>query len=379
MSGTSLDGLDVVAARLSLDDAGGVTLREHRHMAFDYDPALRHRVLAVTEGRPLPAEAFLALHHDLGHWMARLAQEAVLGWGLKNVALAGLHGQTVWHAPAPRQEPEASPSGATWQMGEAGYLALVLGCPVVSDFRTHDLLVGGQGAPLVPLAQSCLLQGRGGELPLVTLNLGGIVNGAVFAPGRPVAASDFGPCNLWLNAALGLYGHDEPYDEGGCRGLSGAVNKNLLAAIEAWDDFPGSPPPASTGREHYTEDALRALLESCPGGRPTLPDALATLAAFTAHCVARGLVALGLDPQDRFELCVGGGGVCNEALMQAIRAELPQANHQGCGIVFGVPPQALEALCFAVLALLREREVPLAAPGVTGAERPVLLGKITVV
>ncbi len=372
MTGTSLDGLDVVAADLSLGEGNRVQTADIRHNAFPYPDALRHRVLAVAEGRPLPADAFLTLHHDLGHWMARQAAEALRGWGA-TAQLAGLHGQTVWHRPAPHGEPECAPAGATWQMAEPAWLARMLACPVVHDFRANDMLLGGQGAPLAPLAQQHLLP-TPHDGPLATLNLGGIANGAVFLPDGTVSASDFGPANVWLDTCLRLYGHDEPYDDGGGLAAQGTLDEDFLQRLKDWDRFVHVPPPRSTGREHYTEDALLHLLGD---PRPALPGALHTLAHYTAWAVARGFRQIGWPGGENVRLCTSGGGVHHRVVMDALQARLkPYANvtpHE----LFGADPQAMEALYFAVLAFLRWHRVPLGQHGVTGIEGQALLGKIT--
>ena len=352
MSGTSVDGVDLVLADLDLvDDPAGWRLQwrvlDHRAIAFP--PQLRQSVLDTLAGRATTREV-ARLHHDLGRFYASAAAEF-----RGRTDLAACHGQTVWH----------EPPGCTLQIGEPAYLAEALGVPVVADFRPSDLALGGEAAPLVP-CPDLLLYGQAGRR-LAIHNIGGISN-LTYLPGLDragVLAFDTGPGNVLLDEAAARMGLT--HDAGGAIAATGAVDHMLAARWLAHPYF-DRPPPKSTGREIWR-------LENLDGHGALAPaDLLATLTHVTARSIVdayrRFVIPHGLD-----EIWLAGGGAANATLLRGIRAglDVPVLTFEERGL----DSKHREALCFAVLGYLRQRGLPNVIGRTTGARADAIAGKIT--
>jgi anhydro-N-acetylmuramic acid kinase len=353
MAGTSADGAD--AALIRVAPAGFrngrpfLDLLGHYHEP--YPPRLRKSVLAAASDRMAPSE-LCVLQRQLGEHHARTA--AVLCRDLaQQPTLASLHGQTVQHRPA---------QGATLQLADPYVMAELLHCPVVWDLRRRDMALGGQGAPLVPMAELWLHgQGR----PWVALNLGGIANATVW-DGARLRAWDLGPAMSLLDLAADRW-LGQPCDpDGGNAG--GKVDVRLL------DHFLGhayfrKAPPKSTGREMFGAAWLGA--EEARLVALALPDRLATLSAFTAQAVAQELRAWGPVLPPDTPLLVSGGGLKHQRVRLELIQRLPELRMVED---LHFPPGAREAVSWALLGAASAAGVAGSLPEVTGASRAALLG-----
>ncbi|WP_243304056.1 anhydro-N-acetylmuramic acid kinase [Geothrix oryzisoli] len=350
MSGTSADGVDVVA--VAVDPAAFPDGRPFRsllgHHASPYPEALKAEVLAAASNHLDPA-GLCILQRRLGDHHARAAADLCTALGLKP-DLASLHGQTVQHHPA---------EGASLQLADPYVLAEALGCPVVWDLRRRDLALGGQGAPLVPLPERWL---RGTE-PWLALNLGGIANLAYW-DGARLHAWDTGPGMSLLDLAARRW-LGQAFDPGGAA-ASGGVHDGLLARWMRHPYFQQAP-PKSTGREVFGGAWLEeeaAALEALP-----LPDRLATLAAFSAEAVAHEAARLAPLALGTRGLVSGGGALHGRLRSElASRLALPLADDTT------FPSGAREAVSWALLGAASALGVAGNLPEVTGATRPVALG-----
>jgi Predicted molecular chaperone distantly related to HSP70-fold metalloproteases len=162
MSGTSADGMDAAAVEIG-DERPRPTIRLLAHLARDHPDSLRYRILAAGSGAPLAAHDIAVLHSELGDAYASIAREIVTAIGRAPACIA-LHGQTIAHFPAEH---------ATLQIGDASRVALEVAAPVIDDFRSADVALGGQGAPLVPFADHLLFADGTAR---AVLNIGGIAN-----------------------------------------------------------------------------------------------------------------------------------------------------------------------------------------------------------
>ncbi|MCP9935360.1 anhydro-N-acetylmuramic acid kinase [Cyanobium sp. Candia 9D4] len=365
MSGTSADGIDAVLVSLK----GRPARPRWRILASAHTPypaGLRQRLVAMGQGVPQNAAALLDLAEELTEHQA-LAARACDPEG--RAELVGCHGQTLWHRP-----PETERRGASWQLLQGPLLAELLGTPVVFDFRSIDLALGGHGAPLVPATDAALLGRIGGWRAL--LNLGGIANLTLLPPTTgpdrqaPVLGWDCGPANTLLDLAVARFsGGRLGFDANGAWARRGRIDEWRL---QQWlrEPYVQAAPPKSTGRELFgAADLERRLAELGDGVDPA--DALATLTAFSAAVVAQDLAR---PPRPRpLELLVAGGGTRNGFLMEQLRqrchgtAVLPLATQ-------GIADDQREALAFALLAWWRHRGHPGSLPSVTGARRPAVLG-----
>jgi anhydro-N-acetylmuramic acid kinase len=370
MSGTSLDGVDVAVARIR---GSGRTL-ELEQLAFVHTPypaALRDTLHRNVEAGTSDVRSLSQLNALLGRVFAdavtRTADAA--GLGLGGIDLVGSHGHTVHHVPEPEPFAGADAVASTFQLGDPAVVAAHLGVPVVGDFRTADVALGGQGAPLVPYFDWALFADDREHRAL--LNLGGIANVTALPRGAEpgaIRAFDTGPANMVVDALAQRF-YDEPFDRDGAHAAAGTPNEAVLADLLA-DDYFRRPPPKSTGREAFGTAYIDALV--LRGGAPD--DLLATATALTARSVADALARFAADhPLD--VLVVSGGGTRNAELMRQLTAAVaPLRVCTSAG--FGIGPDAKEALCFAVLAHEWCNGVPTNLPSVTGAARPTLLGKL---
>jgi anhydro-N-acetylmuramic acid kinase len=331
-----------------------------------YPAGLRERLVAVGQGTPLDAGALLALAEELTEHQA-LAAHSCDPAG--DAELVGCHGQTIWHRP-----PEAERRGASWQLLQGPLLAELLGRPVVFDFRSTDMALGGHGAPLVPATDAALLGSIGGWRAM--LNLGGIANLTLLPPAMgpdrqaPVLGWDCGPANTLLDLAVARFsGGSRAFDADGAWARQGLIDEERL---RQWLQEPyfQKPAPKSTGRELFgAADLERRLAQLGPRVDPA--DALATLTAFTAAVVGQDL---GRGPRP-LELLVAGGGTRNGFLMEQLRRRCRGMAVRSLASQ-GIADDQREALAFAVLAWWRQRGHPGSLPSVTGARRAAALGVI---
>ena len=370
MSGTSMDGVDCALCRCTPDQ---VTL--DRVWSDRFPSPLARRLQAAARGESAAWECG-QLHHDLGRFYAEVI---AAGLGSDQADAVGLHGQTVFHQPQ-------RPAAATWQIGEPAWIAERLGLPVISNFRAADLAAGGQGAPLATLFHRVAFARPGGWTAVQ--NLGGIGNVTAIdhtAPSVPprILAFDTGPANMLLDLAVRrITGGRWTYDQGGRRASRGRVDPVRLAR---WMKHPffRQPPPKSTGREHFGEGFLDAILAEWP---EALADRgthlLATLTEFTALSIAENYrlhlpLPAGKVPA---RLILTGGGAANVHLTDRIGFHL-QSSHPGLQRVtsdeLGWPRQSIEPAAFALLAAYRLWGLPGNLPETTGAAGPRLLGQIS--
>ncbi|MFG1888288.1 anhydro-N-acetylmuramic acid kinase [Micromonospora sp. NPDC049051] len=361
MSGTSYDGVDVAAAEFTLD-GDTLRLRPLGHRGVDYDDELRAEIGALLPPASTTVEAVCRLDNRLGEVFAEAAALGVeLAGGAADAVVSP--GQTVFHWV------DGGRARGTLQLGAVARVAARVGVPVLSDLRSADVAAGGQGAPLVPAFDALLLDPADGAAPRAALNLGGIANLTVVAPGAPVLGYDVGPANALLDAAARrLLGR--PCDLDGARAAAGRVHPGLLAALLA-EPYYAAPPPKSTGKElfhaGYLDDRLAALGEAVPAD-----DVLATLTELTTRVVAGECDRHGVT-----EVVAAGGGVRNRTLTDRLAALGAGRWRLRTTDELGVPAQAKEAYAFALLGWLSWHGLPGALPSVTGATRAAVLGSWT--
>jgi anhydro-N-acetylmuramic acid kinase len=356
ISGTSIDGVDAVLAEIGDDDFRIVAANT---TPFPADLHARLRKLVETPQTSL--RDLGALDVAVGRFFADCALKLIASSGLRpqDVAAIGSHGQTVYHEPL-----GAEPFSL--QLGDPNVIAAMTGSTTVADFRRLDVALGGQGAPLVPAFHAWAF-GHAREQRVV-VNIGGIANITVLAPGRDVTGFDTGPGNtlldVWIRAS-----EQKPYDDGGRWSAGGVANRVLLDACLAEPYF-AARPPKSTGRELFNREWLDKQLARA-GTRVSAVDVQATLAELTATTIAASIRD---ELPDCRELIVCGGGVHNDDLMTRLRRLT--ATNVTTTDSHGVPADWVEGAAFAWLARARVRELAGNVPTVTGARRPAVLGGV---
>jgi anhydro-N-acetylmuramic acid kinase len=359
MSGTSIDGVDYALCRI---DDGGIALRAFWSARFPAD--LRERLHAAARGE-LKSHPLAQAHHDLGRFYARHAIQP--GGGRREAAaLAGLHGQTVFHNPASRQP-------ATLQLGEPAYLVERLRVPVISNFRAADMAAGGQGAPLATVFHQCVFARRGQHI--CVNNLGGISNVTSLdwrqGPRPAVLAFDTGPANVLIDLAMRALSRGKlAMDKNGAWAARGRPCEPLLRRWLGHDYF-RLKPPKSTGRELFGEPFFKTAMHDMRRLSPH--DTVATLTEFTARSLALNYRLHLPAPPSR--LILAGGGAANSTLVGAIAKQFADGEVEVLtSDTLGWPARAIEPAAFALLAHLRMAGKPGNLPQTTGARRSVILG-----
>ncbi len=352
MSGTSMDGVD--AALLTTDgetiDAFGP---RHLRSYTEQEREILRNALAgaahVSERDQRPPVLAMA-----ERMVTDAHGEAVQSLLADNpgliVDLVGFHGQTVLHAPERR---------LTVQIGDGAVLAKRLGLPVVFDLRANDVAAGGQGAPLVPIYHRALVAraGLGGTVAVV--NIGGVANLTRVDADGTLVAGDTGPGNALLDDFVRVR-MGKTMDRGGALAGAGAVDEGALAGLLA-DPWFGRPMPKSIDRGRFSAGALADL---------STEDGAATLTAFTAATIAKGITVAG--GADRVVL-VGGGArnpVMAAMIARALRVPMVRAADLGWSADF------IEAEAFAYLAARSLRGLPITFPGTTGVGRATTGGRL---
>jgi len=364
MSGTSLDGISAAVVRFARDGER-VSSELLAYDVLAYDEAQRDRLArALREGTP---EEYCRVNFDLGELLARAAIRVIAESGVprREIAAIASHGQTVWHVPG----------HSTWQIGESSVIAERVGVPVISDFRVRDMAAGGQGAPLVPMAD-CLLFSASHWRALQ--NIGGIGNVSVVPPNGGIAgvrAFDTGPGVVVIDGVTRTLVPGLRFDVDGQLARQGAPIDDVVDA-SLRDPYFGAPPPKSTGRELFTPAYIANFIAQCRAVRPeaTPADIIATAVAFTARSIADAYRRF--LPEPIKDVVVSGGGAKNPALVEAISALLPDVSVVRFDDVF-YDGEAKEAVAFALLGYLHLTGAPGNVPAATGAAGPRVLGKLT--
>lgn len=364
MSGTSLDGISAAVVRFDADgDRIAAQLLAFRQSS--YSAAQRDRLAAALSG--VTPDEYCRLDFDLGHWLADAAIAVIADAGVARADITAIasHGQTVWHVPG----------HSTWQFGQPAVIAERTGIDVISDFRVRDVAAGGQGAPLVPIADALLFASDTQWRALQ--NLGGIGNVTVVPPGgalNGVRAFDTGPGVVVIDGVTQrLTG--QRFDVDGRLARTGRVIDAVVTASLA-DPYYAAPPPKSTGRELFSAAWIDRFVRDCHAAQPDAQpaDVVATAVALTAASVADAFARFVPEPVD--EVLVSGGGARNPALVDALtRALAPREVRRFSDRYFD--DEAKEAVAFALLGFLHGARRPGNVPRVTGARGSRILGTFT--
>ncbi|MGI4955495.1 MAG: anhydro-N-acetylmuramic acid kinase [Janthinobacterium lividum] len=360
MTGTVLDGMiDIALIRTdgeAVQGFGPWTLAPYPPetralLAEALDTALRWQFQGPEPAIFAAAEAALTRGQSAAV-TEFLAQHAIPA---ADVAVIGFHGQTVLHHP-----PRAGGTGRTRQLGDGALMAALTGIDVVHDFRSADVAAGGQGAPLSPIYHAALLASLDDAAGTAVLNLGGVANVSWRGADGAVVGFDTGPANApindWVQRHTGV-----GMDRDGALALSGQVDEPRLARLleHPWL------------RRAYPKSLDRFDFAASMADGLSLADGAATLTAFTAACVG---LALDLLPQRPTRLVVCGGGRRNPAIMAALRSRAGATPVDADTL--GWRGDAIEAECFALLAVRRLRGLPISYPTTTGVPAAMPGGRL---
>jgi anhydro-N-acetylmuramic acid kinase len=378
MSGTSADGVDVALARVH--GGGAVRVRSEllAHGTFPLGRVVREEVLRVAEGGPITAGELSQLNFRMGEVFgdAVLAACKKFRVATSEIDLIGSHGQTIFHNGKPVPFLGRS-TVSTLQIGEGAVIAARTGINTVTDFRTADMAVGGQGAPLVPYVDWLLYSDR--KLGRVSLNLGGIGNLTVLpASAKPsrVFAFDTGPGNMVIDALVAHFTRGRKrFDEDGRIARQGNSNERLLSELLK-DEYLKLRPPKSTGREYYGRAYVEKLFKLGKRFEASPDDVVRTATIFTALSVVDALKRFVVSRTKIDQVIVSGGGAHNPVIMAQLEAALEPIKVMPSSAL-GVDVDAKEAYAFALLAYESWHRRSGNLPSATGAKKAAILGKIS--
>ncbi|HSU28065.1 MAG TPA: anhydro-N-acetylmuramic acid kinase [Chitinophagaceae bacterium] len=351
MSGSSLDGLDIAFVEFQ-ETAGEWRYEIIQAACYPYDDIWKKQ---LEEAPLLSAKEYQLLHTDYGHYLGQRVNQFIEEHQIQyQAALISSHGHTTFHMPERKM---------TGQIGEGAAIAAETALPVVTDLRSLDIALGGQGAPIVPIGEKLLLK----EYDYF-LNIGGIAN--ISHNREKYTAFDVCPANRVMNLLAKDAGKE--YDEKGQMAASGKINKELLEKLNTLDYY-RQPFPKSLANDFGT-GIVYPLIKSAG---LSIPDSLATYAEHITIQTGNALAAI-KEPQlctENLKMLVTGGGAYNEWLIGSLRKTL------GLRQVDIVVPDSLlidykEAMVMAFIGVLRWRQEYNVLSSVTGSSRDNIGGAL---
>lgn len=340
MSGTSADGLDVCCAVFT-HDGGCWKYAIECAKGYEYTPELRKTLVSSVQN--MSAKDFVAFHSSYGHFLGQKVNEFIQEFGIQKPDIIASHGSTVFHEPA---------KGIMFQIGDGAAIAAETGIPTVSDFRRLDIMLGGQGAPLVPKGDRELFGNYD-----YCLNIGGFSN-ISYDQGEKRIAFDISPVNYVINHYTRKIGLE--MDRDGEIAAKGTINQALLEQLNALEYYRAEP-PKSLAREWVEQNVFPIINNS----QLQLEDILRT---FYEHCA----IQLAKVTKPGKSILVTGGGAWNKFLISRMEAL------SGCTLV--IPEDAVvqykEALIFAFLGVLYMTDTPSCLKSVTGASKDNIGGML---
>ncbi len=359
MSGTSADGIDGVVLAITDHNQPGIAAS----LSASYPVATRNRVRELTARKITHQKQSGGLDIELTGLYAEVANQLIQEIAPRKVAVIGCHGQTVHHSPH-------SDPPFTIQLASGEQLARLTGHTTVTDFRSADIAMGGQGAPLACAFHQAVFANS--EQHRAIVNIGGISN-ITWLPKDPnaeIIGFDTGPGNTFMDYWCRRH-FNRNFDQDGEIARSGRIQPDLLALLLK-DPYFDAPRPKSTGLEYFNEEWLQAVLDAWQGGaRSNNTDILTTITALTASCIADQINTL--QPSvDSVYLC--GGGARNSLLVELIKQRTSATVESS--LALGIDPQWVEAAAFAWMAWRTLNGLTSTLPSVTGASRATVAGTI---
>ena len=373
MSGTSADGLDVAHVLINPDSDVDFTLLDF--FAYEYSPEIKQKILAVSAPDGGKIEDVCELNFFLGHLFSKIVLNYLQQTNVQpnEIDFIGSHGQTVCHLPEKIFE-HGIKFGSTLQIADPSIIANRTGIITVGDFRIADMALGGEGAPLVPIFD--YLYFRHSIKNRLVLNIGGIAN-ITFLPAGSLydhlLAFDTGPGNVIIDSLAHKY-FGVPFDKDGLFAQKGEINFELLQLLMQ-DEYFSRKPPKSTGREKFAGQFLHNMLSFADEKKIKPENLLATVTELTAKTIFKACNDFNASSSPINEIIVSGGGAKNPFLMKSLSQYFSESDIVNSDKL-GVPGDAKEAICFAVMAYRTLLGKSSNLPSVTGASHRAILGKI---
>lgn len=353
MSGTSTDSIDVGFCKVEPDFK--VTLIDGFN--YDYPNYVKKQIYNLYKPNATIAD-LCRMNFVVGEAFADAANVMIKKHGKPDFISS--HGQTIFHIP----------QNSTLQIGESSVIAEKTGCMTISNFREKDIAAGGHGAPLVCFADEKWFKPLNKNL--VIQNIGGISNSTALLREYDTFGFDNGPGNMLIDYCVKkFYGNE--YDKDGEIAQSGMVSDNWLNLLLE-DEFYLIEPPKTTGREYFSASYIENALMLAPKNPE---DIIATLTALTAKSIAVSYERYIFTQSSIDEVIIGGGGAYNKTLLKMLKNYLPKHILLKTHEDYDISNNFKEVMAFALLGYCTYYNIPNNLPCCTGAERRVVLGKIT--
>ncbi|MFH1311657.1 MAG: anhydro-N-acetylmuramic acid kinase [Candidatus Eisenbacteria bacterium] len=374
MSGTSRDGIDVAIVEIG----GRYPRNRIRHIhSEDYQYPGSVRELLMKEPEELALQDVAGMRFMLGRLFGEKALQTINHAGLKpaDIDCIGSHGQTLLHLPSGAKLGWRTVS-STLQVGSGAVIAQVTGITTVTDFRSADIAVGGEGAPLVPVYDYATL--RSSKKSRIALNIGGIANLTGVARGaspKDIVAFDTGPGNCMIDIAVSLLtGGEVGFDRDGEMAHRGEPDVQELKRLLEHSYFRRKP-PKSTGWEEFGVPFTKSVLERMLSRGLSHSTIISTLTEFTCESIARAIRGHVAPLMSVDEIIVTGGGSRNSVLMEGLKTRLPESEVM-TGEALGIPSLTREACAFAYLGYLCLKRIPANIVSQSHGLAPAILGSI---
>lgn len=368
MSGTSCDSIDAGLCEVQPD----LSVKLIQGINYSYPEHIRAKIFSAFRG-DISIKGLCQLNFAVGKCFADAANILIGEFGKPDFISS--HGQTVYHYPFDEKLDDVSLK-STLQIGESSVIAKETGCMVISNFRENDIAYGGQGAPLVCFADEKWFRGKYSENGIAKnfaiQNIGGISNVTVVSNDFDTFGFDTGCGNIMIDACVQKF-FGKKYDKDGEIASQGNVCESWLDCL-LQDEYYYLEPPKTTGREYFSSKYLENVLKVAP---PDPKDIIATLTALTAKSIAQAYERF-IYPSVHIDTAViGGGGAYNKTMMKFLRNYLPKHIDLKTHEDYGISNNFKEVMAFALLGYCNYYGIPNNLPCCTGAEKRIVLGKVT--
>lgn len=364
MSGTSVDSIDACLLRIFED----LSFEVIDSFSLEYPEDVKRRILNLANNNADVKEV-CRMNFVIGELFAKTVNFLLKKTNYKKeeIDFISTHGQTICHI-SEQEEISGIKTRSTLQIGDISVISEKTGIMTIGDFRTKDIAAGGQGAPLVPFADKILF---GLDKNRLIQNIGGISNVTVLSNDCDIFAFDNGVGNMLIDYFVQKL-FNKPFDENGEIALQGKVDTKWLDELLK-EPYYKQFPPKSTGRELFNNEYAEIIYKNAPKNNN---DVIATITKLTAKVIANSYKDFIFSKTQIDEVVLGGGGAFNKTLIRFLKEELPEIEiktHKD----YNIPDKLKECIAFAYLGYFTIIKQPNNVPNCTGANYPVVMGKIS--
>ncbi|MFN8575575.1 MAG: anhydro-N-acetylmuramic acid kinase [Candidatus Sericytochromatia bacterium] len=362
MSGTSTDGLDISYVEIYNSND-----KFHINPIFfksnPYPKELKEEILKNVDLSQAKLNEISDFNFKLGNYFADKVLDFIKEFDIKEIDLIGSHGHTFYHSI------KDGKAISTLQLGEPSVIAQKTGITTVADFRTADIAVNGEGAPLVPFFDRCFFH----EKNIVLQNIGGISNSGYILENGDILAFDNGAGNMIIDSAMKIITNGaKDYDNNGEIASKGKVNNKFLEILldNSYFDL---KPPKSTGRELFGEHYSKEMFTKAKELNINDEDIISTLTYFVGKTISDSYNSF--LPKTPEKVIISGGGAKNESIKKYLKELLPNSKILTTDD-YGLNAEAKESIAFALFAYCTVFGIPNNVKSATGADKEIVMGKI---